>query len=281
MPAVVPFIPAIIGAGASIYSANKASKTARGQQNAANARFQQQLAMQKEQQAKLDAQKDIYKKYQFENPYANMENQYAGMENAYEDLTVSTQAADFQMEQGAQQRTNIMQGLRGAAGGSGIAGLAQSLANQGQLQARQVAAGISQQEARNQGLMAQGAMSVQQLERQGASAADMAQRKGEAMVMEAEMSRNATLLGVEYGGMAGVNTGVEAARKNQMAADVAAMQMKADRASTFGNIAGQIAGEINWGSIFGGTNPIPSLGPKQIEVNTSGPDLTPRVWPPK
>jgi len=47
------------------------------------------------------------------------------------------------MEQGTQQRANIMANLQGAAGSSGIAGLAQSLANQGRLQARQVSADIS------------------------------------------------------------------------------------------------------------------------------------------
>ena len=43
-----------------------------------------------------------------------------------------------------------MQGLRGAAGGSGIAGLAQALANQGQLQTQRISASIGQQEAANQ-----------------------------------------------------------------------------------------------------------------------------------
>ena len=54
-----------------------------------------------------------------------------------------------------------MQGLKGAAGGSGIAGLAQSLAGQGQLQAQQISASIGQQEAMNQRLRAQGAQQVQ------------------------------------------------------------------------------------------------------------------------
>ena len=43
-----------------------------------------------------------------------------------------------------------MQSLRGAAGGSGIAGLAQTLANQGQLQAKQISTSIGQQESANQ-----------------------------------------------------------------------------------------------------------------------------------
>ena len=74
--------------------------------------------------------------------------------------------------------------------------------------------------------MAQGAMSIQQMERQGASAVDMAQRGGDAMVQETEMSRQSTLLGVAYGGMAGANAGVQSAYSNQMAANSAAQQMQ-------------------------------------------------------
>ena len=78
-----------------------------------------------------------------QNQFAGMENMYQGMENRFEDMTVDMRAADFQVQQGQQQRANILQSLRGAAGGSGVAGLAQALANQGQLQTQQIAAGIS------------------------------------------------------------------------------------------------------------------------------------------
>ena len=44
----------------------------------------------------------------------------------------------------------MMQNLRGAAGSSGIAGLAQALANQGALQTQQISASIGQQESANQ-----------------------------------------------------------------------------------------------------------------------------------
>ena len=108
----------------------------------------------------MEAQKQQYKNQQFTNPFANMQN-------VYEDLTVNQQQAQFQAQQGAQQRANIMQGLRGAAGSSGIAGLAQVLANQGQLQTQRISASIGQQEAMNQRLAAKGAMAVQTAERQG------------------------------------------------------------------------------------------------------------------
>ena len=64
-----------------------------------------------------------------DNAYAGLQNQYEGMENRFEDMTVDMRAADFQAQQGAQQRANIMQSLRGAAGSSGVAGLAQTKVN--------------------------------------------------------------------------------------------------------------------------------------------------------
>ena len=77
-------------------------------------------------------------------------NLYANMENPFADLTVNQQAANFAKQQQQQASANIMQGLQGAAGGSGIAALAQSLAQQGQIAAQKSAAGIGQQEAANQ-----------------------------------------------------------------------------------------------------------------------------------
>ena len=165
----------------------------------------------------LEEQKDKYRQFEFKNPYADMKNQFAGMENFYEDMQVDMRAANFQKEQGQQQRANIMQTLRGAAGSSGVAGLAQAMANQGQLQTQQIAAGISQQERQNMIMSRQGAMTLQQMERQGAGQADMTERGGAAMVQSAEMGRQSTLLGIEYGGMAGANAGVQSAYANQMA----------------------------------------------------------------
>lgn len=165
----------------------------------------------------LETQKDKYRQFEFKNPYAGMQNQFAGMENVYEDMTVDMRAAEFQAQQGQQQRADILQSLRGAAGSSGVAGLAQSMASQGQLQTQQIAVGIGQQERQNQMMSRQGAMTLQQMERQGAGQADMTRRGGEAMVQSAEMGRQSTLLGIEYGGMAGANAGVQSAYANQMA----------------------------------------------------------------
>ena len=147
----------------------------------------------------LEEQKERYRQFEFKNPYANMQN-------VFEDMTVDMRAADFQRQQGEQQRANILQALRGAAGTSGIASLAQSMAMQGQLQSQQIAVNIAQQERQNAIMSAKMAGQI-----------DMTMRGGEAMVQSAEMGRQSTLLGIAYGGMAGANAGVQAAYANQMA----------------------------------------------------------------
>ena len=96
----------------------------------------------------------------FSNPYANMEN-------PYEDLAVNQQQAEFLAQEGRQQRADILQTLRTTAGGAGIAGLAQALAGQGQVQSQKISSLIADQEAKNQRLRAKGASEVQRMERYG------------------------------------------------------------------------------------------------------------------
>ena len=85
----------------------------------------------------LNARIQEYEQMDIVNPYEDMQNlmtnQYKGMENVYEDMTVNRQAAEFESQKAAQSQANIMQQMRTSAGGSGIAALAQSLANAGAL----------------------------------------------------------------------------------------------------------------------------------------------------
>ena len=203
MPAA---IPAIIGAGASLYSASQTRKAGRVIESQARADRDKQNKI-------LEQQKQEYRDIKFTNPYENMEN-------TMEDLTVNKQQAQFQAQQGDQQRANIMQGLRGAAGSSGIAGLAQAMANQGQFQTQQISASIGAQEARNQGLMAGQAGKIQQSE-----------RLGDSMVQEAESGRQATLLGMEQGISAGANTNYQQALLNKASASASAEGMTQDAIS--------------------------------------------------
>ena len=207
--------------------ANKNANMADEQFNTAEARAQRE-------EAKLDAQKEEYKAMDFKNPFAGMQNMFG--ENVYEDLTVNQKQAQFQAEQGAQQRANIMQGLRGAAGSSGIAGLAQTLARQGDLQTQQISASIGQQEARNQALKAKGALQVQK----GAAQVQTAKLQGQQWVQQAEMDRQATLLGMQMGETTGANMAMQQAQANQMNAQIAQQQMTLDTIGNLGTIAGKM-----------------------------------------
>ena len=205
---------AVIGGGASIIAANKNAGIAKDA--ATEARIERE-----KQQALLKKQQDEYKAMEFKNPFSNMEN-------TFEDLTVNQQQAQFQAQQGSQQRANIMQNLRGAAGSSGIAGLAQSLANQGALQTQQISASIGQQESRNQMAAARGASAVQ-----------VAQRQGDQWVQQANMDRQATLLGMQMGQTTGANLAHQQAQANQMNAQMAQNQAWGDSISNVGSTAVQ------------------------------------------
>jgi hypothetical protein len=103
------------------------------------------------------------------NDFRNLDtsNPYANMENTMEDLTVNTQAADFTAQQQNQGLSNIMGSMKQAAGGSGVAALAQSLANQQSQNAQSASASIGQQEASNQAAAAQQAGANQKMSREG------------------------------------------------------------------------------------------------------------------
>lgn len=215
-----------VGAGVSMWNASKNRDLAEGAAGEAETR---RLA----EQAKLDKQKAEYKSMKFTNPFANMEN-------TFEDLTVNQQQAQFQAQQGSQQRANIMQNMKGAAGSSGIAGLAQALANQGSLQTQQISASIGQQESRNQVAAAKGAAAIQTYDRQG-----------QQWVQQAEMDRQATLLGMQMGQTTGANLAQQQAQANQMNADIA----QNNAMTGLFNVAGQAAGNINWGGSARQANP--------------------------
>ena len=57
-------------------------------------------------------------------------NVFANMENVYEDMTVNQQQAEFALRGQQQAMASTMAGMQGAAGGSGIAAMAQAMANQ-------------------------------------------------------------------------------------------------------------------------------------------------------
>tara|TARA_Y100000593_G_scaffold94856_1_gene196654 strand:- start:6523 stop:7377 length:855 start_codon:yes stop_codon:yes gene_type:complete len=170
--------------------------------------------------AQMDKLKEAYSNLDTTNPFLNMEN-------TMEDLTINQKQAEFQKQQFEQSQSNIMSGLRGAAGGSGIAALAQSLAQQGQLQSQQAAASIGQQEAANQRLAAQEASRIQGMERQG-----------DVMSRNWEREKVGTLLGMSQ---------QETAAYAQQAAEADAQSWNA-LATGVGGVTGMITAGMGGGS---------------------------------
>jgi len=148
---------ALVSAGVGVYNAVQGKKAADAAgEEAAAARIE------------MERHKAEWENLDTSNPYEGMQNlmtnQYAGMENVMEDLTVNQQQAEFERQQAMQSQANIMGQMRGAAGASGIAALAQTMANEGALQAQQASASIGEQEAANQKAFAEQAAANQELE---------------------------------------------------------------------------------------------------------------------
>jgi hypothetical protein len=137
----------------------------------------------------------------------DISNTFSNMENTMEDLTVNTQAADFAAANQAQGLANTMGSLRQSAGSSGIAALAQSLANAQSQNAQQASASIGQQESMNQRLSAQQAGTLQSME-----------RAGEERAMGRETERLGTGLGIRQAELASAEADIRAAQQARAAA---------------------------------------------------------------
>jgi len=197
-------------------SAVGAISTARaGRRNIALAREEAELARKEreKQQALLAQEMDRYRAQTFTNPYA---------ENVFEDLTINQRQAQFQAQQGTQIRADLLSNLRTTAGGSGIASLAQALANQGQLQTQQISADIGQQEAANQRAIAQGQLQVQ---------------RGEELLQGLNIDRQSTILGMQFGQATGANQAFAQSQENLLGARTSAAEANAQAWSNLANTA--------------------------------------------
>jgi hypothetical protein len=183
---IVGGIIAVGGAALGAHSANKAKKEAEQKEAAAR--------------AEMEALKETYASLDTSNPYANMEN-------VMEDLTINQRQADFQAQQFQQSQANILSGMGSAAGSSGIASVAQALAQQGQLASQQAAASIGQQEQANQAA-----------ERKMAADIQAKERSGEVWSRNAERDKQATLLGMAQQETAAFGEQAAAAQEAKMGA---------------------------------------------------------------
>ena len=169
--------------------------------------------------AEMNMQKEAFSSLDTSNPFLNMEN-------TMEDLTVNQQQAQFEAQQNQQNQANIMQNMRQSAGGSGIAALAQTMAQQGQLQAQQASASIGQQEAANQMAAATEAGKIQGKE-----------REGEVMSRDMERDKVSTLMGMAQSEVAG-------AREREAGAKAAKWEAIGGAAGGIGDMAGSLMGGI-------------------------------------
>ena len=206
---------AVAGATTAAVMAAKAKKEA--EQKEMNARNE------------MERQKQLFANLDTSNPYLNMEN-------VMEDLTINQQQADFQKQQAMQSQANILQSMKGAAGGSGVASLAQAMANSGNLAAQQASATIGQQEAANQRAERAEAGRLQGMERQGdilsrnmerdkvSTLLGMAQQETGAYRAEAAAAQQAMIGAVMQGATsaAGAVSSANTAKKSVQAANIGA-----------------------------------------------------------
>ena len=144
-------------------------------------------------------------------------NLYANLENPYEDLTVNQQQAQFQAQQQQQGLANVMGNLQQAAGGSGIASLAQAMAQQQSSNLQRASASIGMQEQQLQSAKLAEASRLQNLEAQGA-----AQKQAQ------EFGRTETLFGM--------------AQQRKAAADEARRQATQSLVGGIGELVGAAGG---------------------------------------
>lgn len=192
---------AVVSAGMGVYKAVQGKKAANAAQIEAD-----------KARVEMEKHKEAFAALDTSNPYSN----------TMEDLTVNTQEAEFSKQQSMQSQANVMQQMRGAAGGSGIAALAQTLANEGSLQAQKSSASIGTQEAGNQKMQAQDEQRVQ---------------SGEVMSRNMKFGKVQSQMNMSAGDVQNANA-AQAAGQQQMMAGIG------DVAGGLTSFAGQAAG---WG----------------------------------
>ena len=192
---------AVVGGAAKLISAAQGRKARKEEQQRANAELAKRTA--------------AFENLEVTNPYENLENQY-------EDLTINQQQAEFVAQQNAQNQSNTMEGMRQSAGGSGVAGLAQAMANQGQIAAQKASTSIGQQEQANQMASAKGESA-----RQSAVASGEVGRQGRQKSMTGDL--------------------LEMSMGRKKAADDARSAAATQAMSGISDIAGGVAGGVSYG----------------------------------
>ena len=192
---------AIIAGGA--YLASKAGKRGRsGSRGLTDA------------QARFDERLKQYEDLRFQP----IDESLVDQENIFEDMEIDTTAFEMQRKAFAQQQANILQGLKGVAGSSGAASLAQALSNQAEMASEQMGTTIGQMMARNRELRLQEESRISQAMTQ----IELANAEG---ARQFEIDRLSTLLNVEGQRVAGERADIAGRRqmKGQMASGIGSM----------------------------------------------------------
>ena len=193
--------PQAIGAMASGVGGILQGLIGRGKRRAAQAAAQAEHDRMRQEYANLDTS----------NLYANVENKYMNLENTFEDLTINKQQAEFERNMFERQQASIMSGLSAAAGGSGIAGLAQAMAQQSQIAGQRAAGSIGMQEYKNQILSATEASKIQRLERAGEAQAEAQRLAGAETARSLDYRKTTTQLGMSQQELAAANQAIATA----------------------------------------------------------------------
>ena len=159
----------------------------------ANKRRRKAMKDNEKARAKMERDKERYLNMPVTNPYLDKEN-------VYEDLTVNTQAAEFAAEQNQQGLANTLSTMNQAAGGSGIAALAQALAGQSAIANQKASISIAEQERQNE-----------MKERAQADQLDTLERKGNKYVEDMQRKMAAEALGYSMADVTGTNAEIQQA----------------------------------------------------------------------
>lgn len=135
-----------------------------------------------------------YSAFDFANPYANLTNRF-------ENLTVNTQAADFQQANLRQNLADVM-GMQGSRGGGMNAANAQALLRQANQSTMGASLDLAKQERQNQ------IMALNQ-----ATQIDRMQAQGGLEMQRREFDRLGTLLGMDQAELAGAYGDINAVRQ--------------------------------------------------------------------
>jgi len=173
----------------------------------------QSLIGRKDRMAEQDLAKKNFSSQDFSNVYANMEN-------PFEDLMVNTGAADFQRNTQTQNLADIMGSGKAAAGSGGIGAFSQMLANQASKNSQAISADLGMQESNIANRQAEGALSIDQM-----------QRQGELTSMGMRNEQLGTIFGIDQAELAG--------------SEAAIAQARAARTGMAGEIVGGVASNPN------------------------------------